>query len=267
MKRFCREKFAVYKRRHKYIDGWIHPFTAWFMFELTYDQSTLGLGGAIAEIGVHQGKSFLPMYLGTEKNEHAVAIDVFEQQQYNKDGSGKGDRTRFLDNLKAITGGDEGVRIISRPSESVTPDEVLQSGPVRIFSVDGSHTEEATFADLNLAAATIAPGGAIFLDDLFQPAWPEVLGGTSRFVAKTPAVVPVFVVPGKVMFCDRQFVEIYHEWVKSRFKDWIDFEKKLFGKEVLGLGIAGNFTRRRFRYTPMGNKIAFWKKKLSGLAL
>lgn len=34
---------------------------------------------------------------------------------------------------------------------------------IRIFSVDGSHTAEATFADINTAAGSLAPGGVVVI--------------------------------------------------------------------------------------------------------
>jgi hypothetical protein len=262
MKRFNREAFRKYRRNYGRIDGWIHPFTAWFMFELSHGQSSIGVSGSIAEIGVHHGKSFLPMYLGTEQDEFAIAIDLFEQQSYNKDGSGKGDRDKFLGNLKAVAGNEQGLRIIARRSESVEPEEILQSSLVRLFSIDGSHSEEATYSDLSLAASVLSAGGAILLDDLFNHAWPEVLGGTARFLTQAPQIIPAFVLPGKIMLCRVSSVDLYHGWCWSKFRGWVDFEKRLFGHKVLGVGLNGSFARRRIRNTPFGNRIAALKKRI-----
>lgn len=264
MKRFDRTRFKAYRRRFRSIDGWLHPFTSWLIFELSCGQANLGVGGSVVEIGVHHGKSFLPMYLGTEKHDPAIAIDVFEMQQYNMDRSGKGDRDKFLDNIKTIAGTMDGVTMITNSSELVTPNEILKWGRVRMFSIDGSHTEEATLADLRLALATLCDGGVIFLDDLFNESWPEVVGATARFLGQIDNIAPVILMPGKVMLCDRNFISVYREWCHLRFGDWIDFEKKLFGEKIIGVSISGRFTRRRIRNTGIGKRIAAVKKALIG---
>jgi len=264
MKRLNRKSFLSYQWHFRRIDGWIHPFTAWFMFEISHAQSALGIVGSVAEIGVHHGKSFIPMYLGIEDDESAVAIDVFEMQEFNRDGSGKGDRLKFLSNLKRVAGTEDGLRIIARPSESVTQAEIMEeSGRIRLFSIDGSHTDEATYADLNLAAGVLSNKGAIVLDDLFNELYPEVVGGTYRFLRGNTNIVPIIIIPGKIILCERQSAQFYKDWCIKQFAGWVDFKKSLFSHEVLGVGLNGNFIRRRFRNTTIGGRISLLKRKLA----
>ena len=44
--------------------------------------------------------------------------------------------------------------------------------PVRLFSIDGCHTAEATAADLRVASSVMHPEGVVVVDDAFNPDWP-----------------------------------------------------------------------------------------------
>lgn len=63
--------------------------------------------GAVAEIGVYQGRSFIPLSSMRRRDtisgyfeEVAVAIDCFARQEYNRDSSGRGDISKFQKNLE-----------------------------------------------------------------------------------------------------------------------------------------------------------------------
>ena len=64
----------------------------------------------------------------------------------------------------------------------------------RIFSVDGSHTAEATRVDLANAAACMVPGGVIILDDVFNPDWPGVAEGLHAYMAEPSQPLAAFAV-------------------------------------------------------------------------
>jgi hypothetical protein len=87
-------RWQKYQLAFRNIEGWIHPFTAMIILYLARFQSNEHIYGNMAEIGVHHGKSFLPIYFALGANEIAIAIDVFENQQYNFDKSGRGDRKK-----------------------------------------------------------------------------------------------------------------------------------------------------------------------------
>jgi hypothetical protein len=73
-------------------------------------------------------------------------------------------------------------------SSTLTPDALKEGLPagarnVRIFSIDGCHTEEATFSDCVLAGSVATkPGGVIMVDDVFNPHWPGVSVGLLKFL-------------------------------------------------------------------------------------
>lgn len=71
--------------------------------------------GGVGEVGVYRGKSFLPLYLllasrgcgehgeavaGNDDAPVALAIDCFDQQQWNVDSSGEGDEGEFRRNVR-----------------------------------------------------------------------------------------------------------------------------------------------------------------------
>jgi len=60
-----------------------------------------GVVGALVEVGVYHGKSFVPLALLRRPGELCLAIDCFERQEHNRDESGEGDRAAFEKNVAA----------------------------------------------------------------------------------------------------------------------------------------------------------------------
>jgi len=177
------------------VTGWLARVDAEVIRSVLEAQAAKGLGGGLAEIGVHHDKSLILMALGLAAGEKALCIDLFSLQDHNLDCSGKGDLEQFQSNLQRF--GVPGDRVVIREQSSLdlTPAQVLEAvGPVRFFSVDGGHWLEAAKSDLALAEATLAPHGVIALDDFHRPEWPEVSAGLFAWLAerKRP-VVPYLV--------------------------------------------------------------------------
>ena len=74
---------------------WVAPFSARFIAAVARAQIRKGINGAVAEIGVHHGRLFILMHLTSPAGQKDIAIDVFENQQLNRDQSGRGDRAQF----------------------------------------------------------------------------------------------------------------------------------------------------------------------------
>lgn len=188
------------RRDMKRVEGWLHPLTAEIIAAVGQAQLGNGLDGAVGEIGVHHGKLWLVLDHLARDGDARFAIDVFENEELNVDGSGKGDRARFEANRAAYGARHGTVRIIARSSDEVRPEELSGAvGPVRLFSIDGGHTDALTLNDLRLAEAVLAPGGAVFLDDVFNPMWPGVVTGLAHYVLGGGGLVPVAICPGKVV--------------------------------------------------------------------
>ncbi len=87
------------------IEGWYNYAQINQVISLINDiHSEHNVSGNIYEVGVHHGKSFIPLALLLKNNEKAYAFDVFDMQEFNYDGSGKGNRKQFETHLNAIIG-------------------------------------------------------------------------------------------------------------------------------------------------------------------
>jgi hypothetical protein len=181
------------------VDGWLNPFSARFIVALARAQITKGICGAAAEIGVHHGRLFILMHLASPAGQKDIAIDIFDDQQLNRDHSGRGDLARFLDNLERLGGRSTDVVIVQQSSLELKSSDILRAvGHVRLFSVDGGHTEECVMNDLNIAQSVLCKGGVLVLDDFFNEYWPEVAVGTLKFLTSGASRLrPFAITPGK----------------------------------------------------------------------
>lgn len=173
-----RLKFPVSARRsypdkHKEVRGWVKPGVPHLFALLAAHQAKLGICGGVAEIGVHHGKLAIILAHTLRKSERMVAVDVFENQALNVDGSGKGDRGIFESNLKKFgIQPNSDVEIISSSSMEVSVQQLESAvGKIRMFSVDGGHTAELTAWDMGLATGACVDGCIVAVDDAMAVYW------------------------------------------------------------------------------------------------
>ena len=176
-------------------------------------QREYGVTGGVAEIGVHHGRYFILLDLLRRDGEIAVAIDVFGQQHLNQDQSGKGDRAQLETNL-ARYGSALPTEVIEADSLSLTPQSL--PGPFRFFSVDGGHTSEHVVNDLRLAEATLARGGIVMLDDIFNQPWCEVVYGFARYKESAGSLIPFAVFGGKLFLTNDSKFAAEYRFVSER---------------------------------------------------
>jgi hypothetical protein len=170
---------------HRDVEGWLEPSILTAVTAFIAFQRAAGLPATFAEIGVHHGRFYLGLALAMGASGRGVAIDVFEAQHLNPDGSGKGNRQAFVANMARLNVAADRQTIIANDSRLVSPQQVISGlggQRVAIFSVDGAHTVEYTISDLELAAATIADAGIIIVDDLFNARWPGVIDGVLQWL-------------------------------------------------------------------------------------
>lgn len=165
------------------IDGWMSPVHHKIVKYLSDEQFKLGIRGLIGEIGVHHGKFFFSLATNLDSSEYAVAFDVFEDQQYNVDGSGKGSLKKFMKHAKAIGFPKHSIKIEKGDSNLITQERLkdLSWFSYRMFSVDGGHTRETTINDLFLAESVLHKKGFVILDDFINSDWLGVLDGFSVY--------------------------------------------------------------------------------------
>jgi hypothetical protein len=234
------ERLLTYIRKEsRRIDGWLVPESAAVIAHLAMAQIDWCIGGGAGEIGVHHGKLFLLLCLALQEGEKAFALDLFGNQQLNRDASGAGDSAIFLGHLHRICGNAERVSIFAQDSTVVSAEVLLAAtGPLRLMSVDGGHTEEVTSNDLQLGETLLRPEGILILDDLYQERWPAVAAGTFRFM-NNPAnrLRPFAISPNKTYFCkDPPSAARYRDLLAREFAELILARASIFGSEVLILG-------------------------------
>ena len=157
----------------KKIPGWL-GFLDYEMMRCLVSLQNDFTQGAVAEIGVHHGKSFVPLarFSGTRK---LYVIDIFEDQEKNIDQSGCGSRTEFVSNLKRFDIDMGRVTIDQRVSSEVTANDIVNKvGKVAFFHIDGGHHLDAVSADIKLACDVADDDTILVIDDVFRPEWPEV---------------------------------------------------------------------------------------------
>ena len=196
------------------VSGWLSS-RATVLVDLVDDlQRDEAVAGGACEIGVHHGRLFLLLRLLMRAGETAVAIDVFEDQHLNVDGSGLGDRAAFERHLVRWVGTMDGTRIQQADSTLIDGAQVRgwAGGGVRLFSIDGGHTAPITARDLQTASECLVDGGAVILDDVFNEAFPAVSEGLLGYLADPGhRLVPSVVVGNKTLLVDRAWSERYQE--------------------------------------------------------
>lgn len=213
--------FEIYRRLgQRFVGGWLKAEVLAILAVLDSAQRSINVSGAVAEIGVHHGKLFMGLNLLQHDDEYSVAIDVFGDQELNIDQSGKGDLAVFRKNVQRWSSLNS-VVIHQGDSTKLQADELrkLARGDIRLFSVDGGHTDSTVFSDMKLAEATIASGGILIADDIFNEQWPEVYAGTLRYLSQGGQLVPFAIGFNKVFFSVPEFAEYYRSTLRTHFED------------------------------------------------
>ena len=108
--------------------------------------------------------------LSSSVTEPLWACDVFEKQALNTDKSGSGNYARFQENLEKFHINFSKVTIFKGPSTDLTLSYLRATSlPLfRFISIDGGHTKDITFSDLEWARCNLAEGGVIALVCVFN---------------------------------------------------------------------------------------------------
>lgn len=203
----------------KDVKGWLQRVDAEIIGSILAFQCRQGIAGSCVEIGVHHGKSFIPLLMALRDDESALCIDIFDEQSRNLDSSGKGDFNSFQANLAKFHLDPSRICIFKGSSADVKPDYILhQVGPVRFFSVDGGHWKSIVQNDLLLAEKTLAPGGVIALDDYCRAEWPDVTYGYSLWQEDTTSdIIPFAAGSNKLFLCRTDYAPAYRAALRTPF--------------------------------------------------
>ncbi|MBP0464557.1 class I SAM-dependent methyltransferase [Roseomonas sp. PWR1] len=154
------------------VQGFITPGAAAAVTAILDLQARAGIGGTLAEIGTFHGKTFVGLALAARRDEAVVGVDLFVHQGQDFEATLRGHCSAFgIDETR--------YRLHRGPSTglAVSAWRRLLGTPARFVHVDGEHGRGAVRHDLALAAAHLAPGGVILVDDVFHPWFPNVTAG------------------------------------------------------------------------------------------
>jgi hypothetical protein len=216
-----KRSFALYRTvGQKFVEGLVEKEVFDVVDVLNSVQRAGRVSGAMAEIGVHRGKFLIGLHLLRQEQERSVAIDLFEDQHLNVDKSGKGDLRIFLRNVSRRASTE---RLVIHRGDSTELDgnavRRLAGSSVRLFSVDGGHTEQIVFSDMKVAEAALAEGGVLIADDVFNPRWPGVVIGTARYLLDAPRLAPFAIGFNKVFFSQVEYCQTYRSAIDTRFSN------------------------------------------------
>jgi Methyltransferase domain len=194
------------------VDGWV--FAGVFeMVHIAHQTQVALLGatppGGALEIGVHHGRFFLLLNQLIEGNQRSFALDVFDQQVLNIDGSGRGDLQRFQANLQAFDH-HQGRNTTILAADSTTFDFAPLAQSIRLMSIDGGHSVAHTLSDLRAAEKVLTPLGVVWVDDIMHPEWPGVFEGVLRYLDTRPTLVPIAMGHNKLVLARLSVAQHFH---------------------------------------------------------
>jgi hypothetical protein len=192
--------------------------------------------GGICEIGVHHGKLYILLNQIVDINYKSYAIDIFENQSLNIDGSGHGHRPTFEHNVfhydvhqgrnTAIISGDS-------TDKKLQLTNYIAPGSIRFFSIDGGHTAAHTINDLQIANECISNEGIVILDDIMNPWWSGVIEGLIKFLQISPTLVPVAMGHNKLYLSKISYQKYYIEMFRNLQISGPKADTNFFGHKIV----------------------------------
>jgi hypothetical protein len=221
------------------VNGWLDKFSARYISSLGAIQEAAGETGAVAEIGVHQGKLCILLALCARTGESCLAIDIFEDQHLNVDHSGLGDKKKFLHNMQKWAPAAD-LKIVQKSSLEMRPEEIIGiCGRVRLASIDGGHTEECALNDLRLIEAILTRRGVIVVDDCFNQAWPGVSSAIAKYLLNREGqLLPFAISPGKLYLALPESIGFYRNELKNRNAYYHEGSVHFLGHELDLYGVT-----------------------------
>lgn len=138
------------------IPGWLHPEAALLTAELSAVQRTLGITGALLEIGVFKGKYLSVLYEASVPSDIVVGVDLFVGAE---DARRVAEEVRA--NVAAACGSASRLNVTVADSLHLTAAAIRaksECASFRFISIDGGHTKDVVSHDLELAAEILQAG-------------------------------------------------------------------------------------------------------------
>lgn len=224
------------------VEGWVAPELLDYLLCIARAQVDAKLTGNIAEIGVFRGKLLIALAHLARDGERCVALDIFDDQKMNIDGSGAGSLAVLRENFERFA--PDGCELVTVKADSLamTIDQRVavarDHGPFRLFSVDGGHTVQHALNDLLTAQDMLTDGGVILLDDVFHRHWPGVTEALGLFYNRyVPRVAPFLHGHNKLFLCSYTTHPHYLRHATNSFRERPRFKiVRMFGSDVVAMG-------------------------------
>lgn len=166
--------------RLKDIPGWFNVDDCGHFFLVLSYQSAMGIKGDLLEIGSYHGRSTALMANCLEPGERIVLCDAFElntDDNYIDTPSPE----NLISNIKSVNPEIENDRIVIH--KCLSNDLQLDAeDKFRFIHIDGGHSAEQVYSDLQLCSKHLLSNGIIVMDDYHNNLWPEVTRGTNKFL-------------------------------------------------------------------------------------
>lgn len=153
----------TYLAEHSSVSGWFMvKHNVRLLRCLNEFHLSSGVKGNLGEIGLYQGKSFIPLVLISSDGEKVLGIDTFHKC---------GVKEALHSNCKKFCG-KKVDRIVIRTGSSLSfshEDYIrLSSGKFRAWSIDGCHELRVAIGDIRKATLSLVDRGFIFIDDFMS---------------------------------------------------------------------------------------------------
>jgi lipopolysaccharide biosynthesis glycosyltransferase/predicted O-methyltransferase YrrM len=174
------------------VRGYLHRTQAQAIGALLDQQSRAGLRGALAEIGLYFGKTFIGLARASRDGEKVVGVDPLRIGAQDL-------QPELVQNLKAHLTEAELKRILIRRALSTDLGAVDWTGNLgqaaRFVHLDGHHARATILHDLQLAASWLTKGGLVVIDDFLNELHPDLTSGILDGLEAHPQLEPVAVIP------------------------------------------------------------------------
>jgi predicted O-methyltransferase YrrM len=166
----------------KDVPGWFNVDDCGHFFLTLSYQSAMGLKGDMLEIGSYHGRSTALMAKCLQPDERLVVCDAFESDTHDSYAN-KPSPENLISNIERLS------PLINREliviHKGLSNDLCLDSGEMfRFIHIDGGHSAEQAYFDLNLCSKHTISSGIIVMDDYHNKRWPGVTEGTDRFLSE-----------------------------------------------------------------------------------
>ncbi len=182
------------------IPGWLGATDQAILRYILDDQSSGGVTGDLAELGVYLGKSAVLLGDHLQPGETFTVVDLFGGTA--GDASNVAENTAQYDDLTEVAFRANYQRfhdrlpvIIKGPSTAIR--ERATAGAHRLVHIDASHLYEHVRADVDTAKSLLGPDGVVVFDDYRSKHTPGTAAAVWEAVGRT-GLVPLLVSPDKL---------------------------------------------------------------------